>query len=71
MDQNIDQHISKNQNELLDGNANSQRRRYLESELESLIKYKQNHPDKTYDPTPLELYCDENPDAPECRIYEV
>jgi hypothetical protein len=71
MDQNIDQHISKNQNELLDGNSNSQRRRYLESELESLIKYKQNHPDRITVPTPLELYCDENPHAPECRIYEV
>jgi hypothetical protein len=71
MDQNIDQHINKNKNELLDGNTNSQRRRYLESELESLIKYKENHPNQTSDPTPLELYCDENPDAPECRIYEV
>jgi hypothetical protein len=55
----------------MDSNINSQRRRYLESELQSLIKYKENHPDKTSDPTPLELYCDENPNAPECRIYEV
>jgi len=71
MDQNIDQHINKNQDELMDSNINSQRRRYLESELESLIKYKGDHPEETKDPTALDLFCNENPDAPECRIYEV
>jgi hypothetical protein len=29
-----------------------------------------NHPNEQKDPTPLELYCDLNPDALECRIYE-
>jgi hypothetical protein len=27
-------------------------------------------PDDDHDPTPLELYCDENPAALECRVYE-
>lgn len=71
MNKNIDQHIDRNRDELVDCNVNSQRRRFLESELESLIKYKEAHPTKTEDPSPLDLFCNENPDAPECRIYEV
>jgi hypothetical protein len=42
----------------------------LESELGSLEQYQVNHPDDNHDPTPLELFCDINPEAPECRIYE-
>jgi hypothetical protein len=42
----------------------------LEGELDSLEKYQLNHPDEDHDPTSLELFCDENPDASECRIYE-
>lgn len=71
MDKSIDQHIEFNRDELSGSTVNSQRRRFLESELESLIKYKEAHPNKTEDPTALELFCNENPDAPECRIYEV
>ena len=71
MKQDINQHIDRNRDELIDSNVNSQRRRFLESELESLIKYKESHPDTTTDPTPLDLFCNENPEAPECRIYEV
>jgi hypothetical protein len=71
MDQDINQHIDRNKNELEDSNTNSQRRRFLEGELESLIKYKEDHPNKTADPSALDLFCNENPHAPECRIYEV
>lgn len=71
MKQDINQHIDRNKDQLEDSNTSSQRRRFLESELESLIKYKENHPNKTEDPSPLDLFCNENPDAPECRIYEV
>jgi hypothetical protein len=35
-----------------------------------LEKYQSNHPDTDHDPTPFEMYCDENPNALECRIYE-
>jgi hypothetical protein len=38
--------------------------------LESLQKYHERHPEDSHDPTPFELYCDENPNALECRIYE-
>jgi hypothetical protein len=71
MTKHIDTHIDRNKDELSGSTVSAQRRRFLENELESLIKYKENHPDQTNDPTPLELFCDENPDSPECRIYEV
>jgi hypothetical protein len=66
----LQQHINENRDELDSFNINSQRKRHLEDELESLEKYQINHPDDDYDPTPLELYCDLNPDALECRIHE-
>ena len=62
--------MNENQNELDNPNINGQRRRHLEHELESLKKYSENHPDSDYNPTSLELFCDLNPDAIECRIYE-
>jgi hypothetical protein len=71
MTQTISQHIEKNIKELDNCTLSKQRRRHLESELESLEKYKSNHPGQEKDPTPLELYCDENPNALECRIYNV
>jgi hypothetical protein len=70
MDRTISQHINDDKNELDGTNISAQRRRHLEGELESLEKYHGNHPEDEHDPSSLELYCDENPDAPECRIYE-
>jgi len=66
----IDKHIEKDREELSDPNISPQRRRHVEGELEQLKTYKKNHPEDNHDPTPLELYCDANPDEPECRIYE-
>lgn len=68
---NINDHIKKDQEELSDPLISSQRRRHIENELESLEKYHINHPEDDHDPTPLELFCDENPDSPECRVYDV
>lgn len=67
---NIDQHIQKDKKILDDPQTSPQARRHTEEELEALESYKQNHPEDTHDPSPLELYCDAHPDAPECRIYE-
>lgn len=64
------QHIEDNRNELDKSNISSQRRRHLEDEINSLERYKERHPENDHDPTPLEIYCDEHPDASECRIYE-
>ena len=70
MEKSFQQHINNVRDELDNLNINGQGRRHLENELDSLKKYKANHPDTDYNPTPLELYCDSHPDALECRIYE-
>lgn len=57
--------------ELQTPNINKQRSRYLKSHLEDLLSYQKNHPEKTDVPTHLEIFCDLNPDALECRIYNV
>ena len=67
---NIEEHIEKNKDILNDPQISAQRRRYVEEELEELEKYKKNHPNDDHDPTCLELFCDANPDALECRIYD-
>lgn len=68
--ENIDVHIHKNRQILDNPITSSQARRHTQEELEALESYKLNHPNDDHDPTPLELYCDSHPDAPECRIYE-
>lgn len=70
MDRTLQQHINDDKDELNDPNTNSQRRRHLEGELDALEQYQVNHPDEDHDPTPLELFCDTNPNALECRIYD-
>lgn len=70
MEKTINQHINNNINELDSKNLSGQRRRHLQNELDSLERYQENHPNDFHDPTPLELYCNENPHALECRIYE-
>jgi hypothetical protein len=67
----IQDHIEQDLIQLSDPLINSQRKRHLEGELEELGKYRENHPDDDHDPTPLELYCDGNPNAPECKVFDV
>lgn len=67
---NINQHIEKDRNILNDPLTSPQARRHTEEELIALEAYKANHPEDLHDPTPLELYCDANPNALECRVYE-
>lgn len=66
----IQLHIQNDEDILSDPLISSQSRRHIEGELEALKSYRQNHPEDDHDPTPLELYCDAHPDAPECRIFE-
>lgn len=68
--ENIDQHIERDEDILSDPTISPQARRHTEEELEALKIYKEHHPNDSHDPTALELYCDMNPEAPECRIYE-
>jgi len=69
---NIDEHIQKDVSDLFDALANGdkQKARHISAELEQLENYKENHPEDSHDPTPIELYCELHPDAEECRIYE-
>jgi hypothetical protein len=67
---NINDHIQQDAKILDDPTVSSQTRRHASEELESLQRYKNNHPEDLHDPTPLELYCDLHPDALACRMYD-
>ena len=56
--------------ELETSSLNKQRKRYLNSHLEELLEYQKHHPDAIGIPSSLELFCDLNPNALECRIYD-
>jgi hypothetical protein len=66
----LQQHIVDTRQELDTSDICSQRLRHLEDELNNLERYQKNNPEITKTPSSLELFCDENPDSPECRIYE-
>lgn len=68
--ENIQQHIQRDKEILGDPTMSPQMRRHIEGELEDLEKYHERHPEDDHDPTPLELFCDANPDASECKVYE-
>ena len=71
----IEKHI-KTDKEILDNASTSpQQRRHIEGELHELEDYAEHHKQEIedgdhHDPSPLELYCDQNPSEPECLIYE-
>ncbi|MCS5693064.1 hypothetical protein NZK33_13890 [Cyanobium sp. FGCU-6] len=68
----IDEHIEKDRAEIEAARAagDSGKVRHLEEELKGLEEYKDHHPEDSHDPTALEVYCDLNPEAPECRVYD-
>ena len=72
---NIEQHIQKDK-EILDNPTTSpQQRRHIETQLDQLERYAESHKKEIeagdhHDPTDLELYCEDWPEADECRIYE-
>ena len=66
----IEKHIQKDKEILDDSTISPQMRRHTQEELQALQVYKVKHPEDHHDPTPLELYCDNNPNALECRVYE-
>jgi hypothetical protein len=67
----IDKHIQHDIDILDNPTTSPQQRRHTEGELKSLELYKNNHPEEVEDPTALELFCNENPNADECKIYDV
>jgi hypothetical protein len=68
----IDEHIQKDQSEIQAAKSigDNAKLRHLTDELKSLEEYKEHNPEDKHDPTSLELYCDANPEADECRVYD-
>lgn len=66
----IKKHIEHDKKILDDPTTSAQSRRHVEEELGALERWIENHPEDNHDPTSLELYCNDNPDALECRVYE-
>ena len=71
----IEQHIEADKKILEDPTTSPQQRRHVQNELEELRVYAHNHRAEIaagdhHDPTALELFCEMEPDADECRIYE-
>lgn len=68
--ENIEVHIQQDKKILDDPQTSPQARRHTQEELAALEAYKERHPEDNHDPSSLELYCDANPAALECRVYE-
>ena len=69
-DRSIQQHINDDKDMLEKGTLSPQMRRHITDELDHLEQYQANHPDDDHDPTSFEMFCDEYPEADECKIYE-
>lgn len=69
--ENIDAHINHDKKILDDPQISAQARRHTQEELAALESYKDNHPENNRDPSSLELYCDSNPNAEECKIFDL
>ena len=71
----IEKHIAKDKEILDNASTSPQQRSHIEGELQELEVYVKNHKKEIeagdhHDPSPLELFCEMEPDADECRIYE-
>jgi hypothetical protein len=71
----IEKHIEVDKQILENPTTSPQQRRHIEGELTELNVYVENHKKDIesgdhHDPTPLELFCEMEPDADECRVYE-
>ncbi len=68
----IDEHIQKDQNEFLQAlsDHNDGKVRPLTEELQRLLDLKKEFPNDSHDPSFLELFCEQNPDEPECLVYD-
>jgi|TARA_R100000030_G_scaffold2820_3_gene2209 hypothetical protein len=71
----IEKHIQTDKEILNDPTISPQKRRHTKDELEHLERYAKEHAKDIaagdhHDPTAFEMFCDENPEADECRIYD-
>ena len=70
----VEKHIEVDKKILDDPTTSPQQRRHIEGELTELNVYVENHKKDIeagdhHDPSPLELFCEMEPDADECRVY--
>ena len=71
----IEKHIEADKQILQDPTVSPQQRRHVEEELHELEVYVENHKEEIeagdhHDPTALERYCEMEPEADECRMYD-
>ena len=71
----IEKHIEVDKEILQNPMTSPQQRRHVEEELHDLEEYVEHHKEEIeagdhHDPSPLELYCDQQPGAPECKIHD-
>ena len=73
--ENIEAHIKKDKEILDNPQTSPQQRRHIEEELHDLEEYVEHHKEEIeagdhHDPNAIELFCDQNPEEPECLIYD-
>lgn len=68
----IENHIEndKVEIELAYKEGNESKAHHLEDQLASLERYHEAHPEDHHDPSDFELYCEDWPEAVECRMYD-
>ena len=67
----IQETLNQIEQELDDSNITRQRRRYLESYKKDLETYLSSNPNSKSTPNAFELFCELNPQAPECLNYDL
>ena len=71
----VEKHIEVDKKILEDPTTSPQQRRHIEEELHELEVYVANHKQEIaegdhHDPSALELFCEVEPFAPECKMYD-
>tara|TARA_A200000159_G_scaffold91486_1_gene85030 strand:- start:3949 stop:4176 length:228 start_codon:yes stop_codon:yes gene_type:complete len=71
----VEQHIEVDRGIINNPTTSPQQRRHIEDELHELEVYVENHAEEIaagdhHDPSPLELFCEVEPSAPECKIHD-
>jgi len=71
----VEKHIEVDKKILEDPTTSPQQRRHIEEELHELEVYVENHKQEIaagdhHDPSALELFCEVEPSAPECKMYD-
>lgn len=71
----VEKHIEEDKKILENPTTSPQQRRHIEEELHELEVYVENHKAEIeggdhHDPTALELFCEVEPSAPECKLFD-